>query len=94
MKSNVPGVNAKGSCIGPMGQRVRNVMNELHGEKIDIVDWSDDPAEMVANALSPARVSSVEVVDLAAGRRGWWSRTSSSPWRSARRARTPAWPPA
>jgi N utilization substance protein A len=66
VKSNVPGVNAKGSCIGPMGQRVRNVMNELHGEKIDIVDWSDDPAEMVANALSPARVSSVEIVDLAA----------------------------
>jgi N utilization substance protein A len=66
VKSNVPGVNAKGSCIGPMGQRVRNVMNELHGEKIDIIDWSDDPARMVGNALSPARVSSVEVVDLAA----------------------------
>src|SRR3954452_10404819 len=66
VKSNVPGVNPKGSCIGPMGQRVRNVMNELHGEKIDIVDWSDDAADMVANALSPARVSSVEVVDLAA----------------------------
>src|SRR3954471_1507672 len=66
VKSNVAGVNAKGSCIGPMGQRVRNVMNELHGEKIDIVDWSEDPARMVANALSPARVSSVEVVDLAA----------------------------
>ncbi len=63
VKSNVAGVNAKGSCIGPMGQRVRNVMNELHGEKIDIVDWSDDPAELVAHALSPARVSSVEVVD-------------------------------
>jgi N utilization substance protein A len=66
VKSNVPGVNAKGSCIGPMGQRVRNVMNELHGEKIDIVDWTDDPADMVASALSPARVSSVEIVDLAA----------------------------
>jgi transcription termination/antitermination protein NusA len=66
VKSNVSGVNPKGSCIGPMGQRVRNVMNELHGEKIDIIDWSDDPARMVGNALSPARVSSVEVVDLAA----------------------------
>jgi N utilization substance protein A len=66
VKSNVPGVNAKGSCIGPMGQRVRAVMNELHGEKIDIIDWSEDPAEMVGNALSPARVSSVQVVDLAA----------------------------
>ena len=57
VKSNVPGVNAKGSCIGPMGQRVRDVMNELHGEKIDIIDWSDDPATLVGNALSPARVS-------------------------------------
>ncbi|HSX67861.1 transcription termination factor NusA [Nocardioides sp.] len=66
VKSTVPGVNAKGSCIGPMGSRVRNIMSELHGEKIDIVDWSEDPAEMVAHALSPARVSSVEVVDLAA----------------------------
>lgn len=63
VRSTVPGVNAKGACIGPMGQRVRNVMHELHGEKIDIVDWSDDPAELVAHALSPARVSSVEVVD-------------------------------
>jgi N utilization substance protein A len=60
------GINAKGACIGPMGQRVRNVMSELHGEKIDIVDWSEDPATFVGTALSPARVSKVEVVDLAA----------------------------
>jgi N utilization substance protein A len=63
VSSTVPGVNAKGACIGPMGQRVRAVMAELHGEKIDIVDWSEDPAEMVAHALSPARVTSVTVVD-------------------------------
>ena len=63
VKSNVSGVNAKGACIGPMGQRVRNVMAELHGEKIDIVDWSDDPATLVANALSPSRVNSVEILD-------------------------------
>src|SRR5437763_645970 len=55
--SHQPGVNAKGACIGPMGSRVRNVMTELHGEKIDIVDYSDDSAEFVANALSPARVA-------------------------------------
>jgi N utilization substance protein A len=61
--STVPGLNAKGACIGPMGQRVRAVMAELHGEKIDIVDWSDDPAEMVGHALSPARVTSVTIVD-------------------------------
>ncbi|MEP7161179.1 MAG: transcription termination factor NusA [Dermatophilaceae bacterium] len=58
-----PGVNAKGACIGPMGARVRAVMAELHGEKIDIVDYSPDPAEFVAAALSPARVSSVDIVD-------------------------------
>jgi N utilization substance protein A len=63
VRSNVPGVNAKGACIGPLGARVRAVMTELHGEKIDIVDYSDDPAEMVAHALSPARVLSVTVVD-------------------------------
>ncbi|WP_372736019.1 transcription termination factor NusA [Nocardioides sp.] len=64
--TKTPGVNAKGACIGPMGQRVRNIMSELNGEKIDIVDWSDDPAELVAHALSPARVTSVEVIDLEA----------------------------
>lgn len=64
--STASGVNAKGACIGPMGQRVRNVMSELHGEKIDIVDWSEDPAELIGHALSPAQVTSVEVVDLAA----------------------------
>ena len=63
VRSTQSGVNAKGACIGPMGQRVRNVMSELHGEKIDIVDWSDDPAELVAHALSPARVTSVQVID-------------------------------
>jgi N utilization substance protein A len=66
VRSTVPGVNAKGACIGPMGQRVRNVMSELGGEKIDIVDWSDDPAQLVAHALSPAQVTSVTVVDEAA----------------------------
>jgi transcription termination/antitermination protein NusA len=63
--SHQPGVNAKGACIGPMGSRVRNVMAELHGEKIDIVDYSPDPAQFVAHALSPARVNKVIVVDAA-----------------------------
>ncbi len=66
VRSTVAGVNAKGACIGPMGQRVRNVMAELGGEKIDIVDFSDDPATLVAHALSPAQVKSVTVVDAAA----------------------------
>ncbi len=63
VRSKVPGLGAKGACIGPMGARVRAVMAELHGEKIDIVDHSDDPAQFVAHALSPARVTSVTVVD-------------------------------
>src|ERR1700735_4429814 len=61
--SRVPGLNAKGACIGPMGQRVRNVMSELSGEKIDIIDYDEDPARFVANALSPAKVVSVTVID-------------------------------
>jgi N utilization substance protein A len=64
--SRVPGLNAKGACIGPMGQRVRNVMSELSGEKIDIIDYDDDPARFVANALSPAKVVSVTVIDQSA----------------------------
>jgi N utilization substance protein A len=63
VRSTVAGLNAKGACIGPVGSRVRNVTTELHGEKIDIVDWSADPARFVASALSPARVTSVQVVD-------------------------------
>ncbi len=66
VRSTVPGLNAKGACIGPMGQRVRNVVAELHGEKIDIIDWDDDPATFVGHALSPAQVVSVTVVDEAA----------------------------
>jgi len=62
--TEVPGLNPKGACIGPMGQRVRAVMSELGGEKIDIVDYSEDPARFVAAALSPARVSSVTIVSL------------------------------
>jgi N utilization substance protein A len=63
VSSQVAGLNAKGACIGPMGQRVRNVVAELHGEKIDIIDWDPDPATFVGNALSPARAQEVRVVD-------------------------------
>ena len=63
MAATAPGVNAKGACIGPMGARGRAVRAGLRGEKIDIVDFSTDPSEFVAAALSPARVSSVHVVD-------------------------------
>jgi len=58
-------VSAKGACIGAMGARVRNVMHELNEEKIDIIDYADDPAEFIANALSPARVAQVTILDTA-----------------------------
>ncbi|MDR0488419.1 MAG: transcription termination factor NusA [Propionibacteriaceae bacterium] len=64
VRSRSAEVSAKGALIGPMGSRVRAVMNELAGEKIDIIDWSEDPAEFVTQALSPARVSSVTIIDL------------------------------
>jgi len=63
VRTKVSGLNAKGACIGPQGSRVRAVQNELHGEKIDIIDWYEDPARFVAEALSPATVISVTVVD-------------------------------
>ncbi len=66
VRSHAPTVRARGACIGPLGARVRAVVTELHGEKIDIVDWDEDPATFVGNALSPATVSSVAVVDAAA----------------------------
>ena len=64
VRTHRAGVSPKGSLIGPMGARARAVMDELHGEKIDIVDWSEDPAAYVGNALAPARITSVEVVNL------------------------------
>ena len=59
--STDPMIDPVGSCVGPRGMRVENVVNELKTEKIDIVKWSQDPAEYIANALNPARVLSVFV---------------------------------
>jgi N utilization substance protein A len=66
VRTRVAGLNAKGACIGPMGARVRAVMAELGGEKIDIVDYTDDAEQFIASALSPASVDSVTVLDAAA----------------------------
>ena len=63
VRTEVAGLNAKGACIGPMGQRVRNVVAELNGEKIDIIDWDADPATYVGNALSPAHAVASVLVD-------------------------------
>ena len=59
--STDPMVDPIGSCVGPRGMRVENVVNELKDEKIDIIKWSADPAEYIANALNPARVLNVYV---------------------------------
>ncbi len=57
--SREPGVDPVGACVGPKGSRVRMVVNELRGEKIDVVPWSPEPAQFVANALQPAKVKEV-----------------------------------
>lgn len=56
-------MDAVGSCIGPKGIRVANIVDELNGEKIDVVKYSEDPAEFISQALSPADVVSVEIVE-------------------------------
>ena len=56
-------IDPVGACVGPRGMRVENVVNELKTEKIDIIKWSSDPAEYIANSLSPARVHSVYILD-------------------------------
>ncbi len=61
VSSNEPGVDPVGACVGPKGSRVRMVVNELRGEKIDVVPWSADPGELVANALQPAKVKEVRI---------------------------------
>ncbi|HEV8012708.1 MAG TPA: transcription termination factor NusA [Pontimonas sp.] len=66
VKALEPGINAKGACIGELGQRVRAVQAELGEEKIDIVDFSEDLAQFVSNALSPAKVTSAFMLDEAA----------------------------
>jgi transcription termination/antitermination protein NusA len=65
VRAHEAGINAKGSCIGELGQRVRAVQTELNDEKIDIVDYSDDLPTYVAQALSPAKVSSSFMLDAA-----------------------------
>jgi N utilization substance protein A len=59
--SNDEEVDPMGACVGPKGVRVQSIVNELKNEKIDIIKWSKDPKEFIANSLSPAKVLSVEV---------------------------------
>lgn len=61
--SNDPEVEPMGACVGPRGTRVQNIVNELRNEKIDIIKWSKDPKEFIANALSPAKVLDVIIMN-------------------------------
>ena len=63
VESHAQGVDPVGACVGPRGSRVRMVVSELRGEKIDIIPWNPEPARFVAKALSPARVREVYVDD-------------------------------
>jgi N utilization substance protein A len=60
--SNDPSVDSVGACIGPRGSRIQTIVNELKNEKIDIVRFSEDPVEYIVNALSPARIVSVDIL--------------------------------
>ena len=61
--SSNPDVDAIGACIGPKGSRVNSIVSELGGEKIDIIEFSEDPEKYISSALSPADVVKVEIVD-------------------------------
>lgn len=61
--SNEDGLDPIGSCVGQKGTRVQAIIDELNGEKIDIIEWIDNPEKMIAQALSPAKVIKVELVD-------------------------------
>ena len=90
--STNPSVDPVGACVGPKGMRVRTIVDELRGEKIDIVKYSEDPEEYVANALSPSKVVSARAdKDEKICRVVVPDYQLSLP--SARKGRTPVWPP-
>ena len=61
VSANQEGIDPVGACVGPRGVRIRSVVGELGSERVDIIPWADDPAQLVANALSPAQVLSVDI---------------------------------
>lgn len=64
VKSDIKGLNPKGACIGPRGQRINTISEDLGGEKIDIIDYSDNPAAYVGNSLAPSKVLNVEITNM------------------------------
>ena len=59
--SKDPNIDPVGSCVGPRGTRIQNILNELKEEKVDVVEWSEDPVQFIASALSPATVLAVDI---------------------------------
>ena len=90
VESHAQGVDPVGACVGPRGSRVRMVVSELRGEKIDIIPWNNEPARFVAKALSPARVREVYIDDETEGGDG---RRPRRPARARDRQGGPQRPP-
>ena len=57
----IPNIDPVGSCVGSKGVRIQNVINELHGEKIDVIEWDEDPSIFIAAALLPAQILAVDI---------------------------------
>ena len=80
-----------GACVGMKGMRVQSIIRELRGEKIDIIEYHEDPVTFAEKALQPAKVSRVTIVDQRRSTWKWWWMTASFRLPSARRGRTFAW---
>ncbi len=82
-----------GACVGMKGMRVQSIIRELRGEKIDIIEYNDDPVLFAANALSPAKINRVVHLDVPSKHLEVIVDDSSFRWPSGRRVRTSGWPP-
>ncbi|MFA5114206.1 MAG: transcription termination factor NusA [Candidatus Margulisiibacteriota bacterium] len=71
IQSHDPNVGAVGTCVGHMGQRIQNIVREIGQERIDIVEWSDNPKKFIANSLSPAKVQKMELNEAEKSARVW-----------------------
>ena len=90
--SNEEGVDPIGSCVGQKGTRVQAVIDELGGEKIDIIEWNDDVARFISNALSPAKVLGVKMIETKK-KPGFRFRPTNFRWPSENRGKMFVWPP-
>jgi transcription antitermination factor NusA-like protein len=86
--SNERDVDPVGACVGMKGSRVQAIIRELRGEKIDIIEWSDEPSVFAANALSPAKVNQVRITTSKTARWRSSSTKTNCHWRSASAVRT------